>query len=156
MGFSAKLGIQLGFDMYCAVKSLKVRITWMMESQVSVTAANMVMEHVEDGACWREGSCHFCYKAYFLEEVCQWHLQQLYQKTILRVSINHSMRLSPQFNLLLKDSRTVTYHFLTFDVNGSSVYQKPMHADQYLHFSSHHPNTPLFEPSYPGLLHTLA
>ena len=114
-----------------------------MGSPVSVVIANLVMENVEERALETFSTPVKCWKRYVDDIFC------VVSSTMVPSLLQHinSIEQSIQFTIEY-ESREGCLPFL--DVNlqrcgdGSisiSVYRKPTHTDNNLHFSSHHPLT---------------
>ena len=113
-----------------------------MGSPVSVTVANMVMEHVEE-----EALSTFAVKPKFWKRYVDDTFTAL-PEDVVDSFHQHLNSVEPSIQFTVERESNGQLPFLdllvTRDTDGSistCVYRKPTHSDQYLHFSSHHPTS---------------
>ena len=113
-----------------------------MGSPVSVTIANMVMEYVEEKALSTFPSRPIFWKRYVDDTFT------VLPEDIVYRFLEHLNQVEPSIRFTVEKEVDGQLPFLDLlisrDSDGSistSVYRKPTHTDQYLHFSSHHPTS---------------
>ena len=113
-----------------------------MGSPVSVTIANMVMEYVEEKALSTFPSRPIFWKRYVDDTFTVLPEDMVYR------FLEHLNQVEPSIRFTVEKEVDGQLPFLDLlisrDSDGSistSVYRKPTHTDQYLHFSSHHPTS---------------
>ena len=112
-----------------------------MGSPVSVTIANLVMEDVEQRALSSFSSTKPLFWKRYVDDTCA-----AVHPDLVNVFHQHINNIEPSIQFtceIQEDNKLPFLDILLTKVDdgtiSSSVYRKPTHTDQYLHFSSHHP-----------------
>ena len=111
-----------------------------MGSSVSAVVSNLYMEFFEELSLETAPTRHRLWKRYVDDTFC------ILRKGSTEELLHHLDRVRPtiKFTVEQEEDKTLLflYTLLRRREDGSldiSVYRKPMHMDQYLHFESHHP-----------------